>query len=198
MSAHFYTHTRSNTGTKPYASTIFYQVRSLVVWPEKGYLYYAEWSLSPFIGRMAMDGSEFTKLGEGLSLWPKALAVDHYSQRLFFADSHNGDILYMNYDGTNRHHAPIKEARTHVNGLAMFESYVYWTEEATMTLSRARKYSLVNETVMETYNQPPESVVVSAREHYDRCSSCTHYTNQRRTSPTRAPSTTAAAHICAC
>ena len=136
-------------------------MRSLVVWPERGYLFYAEWSLSPFIGRLAMDGSEFVKLGEGLTMWPNALAVDHGSQRLFFADSHLGEVLYMNYDGTNRHHVPITGSHAHVNALAVFESYLYWTERATATVNRARKYSLANETVLDTYQQEPESIVVS-------------------------------------
>jgi hypothetical protein len=57
---------------------------------------------------MAMDGSEFTKIAETGMMWPNAITIDYYSQRVFVGDSHLGEIYYMNYDGSNRHHVPIK------------------------------------------------------------------------------------------
>lgn len=55
-----------------------------------------------------MDGSEFTKIASTGMMWPNAITVDYYSQRVFVGDSHLGEIYYMNYDGSNRHHVPIK------------------------------------------------------------------------------------------
>lgn len=64
------------------------QPKAIVVHPKKGYLYFTEWSLQPFIAKVAMDGSAppgtndpIIKLAEKDLGWPNALAIDHYADR---------------------------------------------------------------------------------------------------------------------
>lgn len=54
--------------------------------PGKGYIYFTEWSLQPYIARMSMDGSPdmvdpIVKLAENDLGWPNALAIDFYSDK---------------------------------------------------------------------------------------------------------------------
>lgn len=63
------------------------QPKAIVVHPRKGYLYFTEWSLQPYIGRVALDGSlnkngdPIFKLAENDLGWPNALTIDYYSDR---------------------------------------------------------------------------------------------------------------------
>lgn len=63
------------------------QPKAIVVHPKKGYLYFTEWSLQPYIGRVALDGSiehgddPIFKLAENDLGWPNALTIDFYSDR---------------------------------------------------------------------------------------------------------------------
>lgn len=55
--------------------------------PGKGYLYYTDWSLQPYIGRIPLDGSPdvgdpVVKLAENDLGWPNALTIDYYADRL--------------------------------------------------------------------------------------------------------------------
>lgn len=47
---------QDNTG-REFNSTLFEQPRGLAVYPQKGYLFFCDWSLTPFIGRIALDGT---------------------------------------------------------------------------------------------------------------------------------------------
>jgi hypothetical protein len=48
--------TLKDANGNPYNRTMFEESKSLALWPSKGYLFYGEMSLSPYVGRMAMDG----------------------------------------------------------------------------------------------------------------------------------------------
>lgn len=63
---------------------VFKLPRALAIYPQIGYVYGTDWGQSPFIARAAMDGSHFQKIiTEGL-VWPNGLAIDIYSQKLFW------------------------------------------------------------------------------------------------------------------
>lgn len=66
------------------------QPKAIVVHPKRGYLYFTEWSLQPYIGRIGLDGSSkliaekkdpIFKLAENDLGWPNALAIDFYTDR---------------------------------------------------------------------------------------------------------------------
>ncbi|VDL86713.1 unnamed protein product, partial [Nippostrongylus brasiliensis] len=62
------------------------QPKAIAIHPGKGYLFFTEWSLQPYIGRMALDGSPeladpIVKLAENDLGWPNALTIDYYSNR---------------------------------------------------------------------------------------------------------------------
>lgn len=66
------------------------QPKSIVVHPKHGYAFFTEWSLQPYIGRIALDGSPkiiaqngdpIVKLAEHDLGWPNPLAIDFYTDR---------------------------------------------------------------------------------------------------------------------
>lgn len=66
------------------------QPKAIAIHPKRGYLYFTEWSLQPYIGRIALDGSPkiiaenkdpIVKLAENDLGWPNALTIDFYSDR---------------------------------------------------------------------------------------------------------------------
>lgn len=57
-----------------------------MVHPGKGYMFFTEWSLQPYIGKMALDGSPdladpIIKLAENDLGWPNALAIDYLADK---------------------------------------------------------------------------------------------------------------------
>lgn len=64
--------------------------RALVVHPGFGNLYFTSWHLQAYIGKLGMDGSNFTRIltwNDDIA-WPNALTIDFFTDRLYFADAH--------------------------------------------------------------------------------------------------------------
>ncbi|KAM3721677.1 Low-density lipoprotein receptor-related protein [Dirofilaria immitis] len=73
------------------------QPKAIVIHPGKGYLYFTEWSLQAYIGRVSLDGSPqlvdpIEKLAENDLGWPNALAIDFFADKLFWADAHLNEV----------------------------------------------------------------------------------------------------------
>uniref|UniRef100_A0A914DZH1 EGF-like domain-containing protein n=1 Tax=Acrobeloides nanus TaxID=290746 RepID=A0A914DZH1_9BILA len=142
------------------------QPKAIVVHPMKGYVYFTEWSLQPFIGRVAMDGSPprgktdpIIKLAEKDLGRPIALAIDFYSDKLYWGDAHLNEIGFMDLDGGNRHHIPVKHA-SHVASMAIFDDWLYWSDWNLRQVLRAHKWTAKNETILETTIQLPNDLRV--------------------------------------
>lgn len=140
------------------------QPKAIVVHPGKGYIYFTEWSLQPYIGRMSMDGSPgaydpIDKLAEDDLGWPNALTIDFYSKKLFWGDAHLNEIGFMNFDGTGRHHVPAKRT-SHVSSMAVFDDYLFWSDWNLRQIIRSDKWTGANETVLKTTTQLPNDLRV--------------------------------------
>ncbi|BET02800.1 low-density lipoprotein receptor [Nesidiocoris tenuis] len=121
--------------------------RAIAVLPEKGYLFWTDWSDKPHIGRAGMDGSEQKFIvTEGLG-WPNALTIDYDAGHLYWADAREDYIAICGFDGQNR--TILADRTTHPNinlhhvfAMAVFESYVFWTDWETKTIEKCTKYQL--------------------------------------------------------
>ncbi|VDD90121.1 unnamed protein product, partial [Enterobius vermicularis] len=152
------------------------QPKAIVVHPGKGYLYFTEWSLQPYIGRMSMDGSPdladpIVKLAENDLGWPNALTIDFYSDKLFWGDAHLNEIGYMDLDGGARHHIPAKRT-SHVSSMTVFDDFLYWSDWNLRQIMRANKWTGKNEMPLVTTSQLPNDLRVC----FVRCK-LTDYTN---------------------
>ena len=52
------------------------------------YLYWVDWGLSAYIGRMGMDGSDETELHNDWIGWPNGLTIDYGSNVVYWVDAH--------------------------------------------------------------------------------------------------------------
>ena len=55
-------------------------------------MFVTDWSSYAFIAAASMDGSSFTKIVSERITWPNALAVDIYSDKIYWADAYN-DVI---------------------------------------------------------------------------------------------------------
>ncbi|KAI6241467.1 EGF-like domain-containing protein [Aphelenchoides fujianensis] len=125
------------------------QPKAIVVHPQKGYLYFTEWSLQPYIARLAEHD-----LG-----WPNALAVDYYADRLFWGDAHLNEIGWMDMEGNGRHHIPAK-LTSHVSSMSVFDDHLFWSDWNLRQVLRAGKFTAHNETVLASTVQLPNDLRV--------------------------------------
>ncbi|XP_024940882.1 low-density lipoprotein receptor-related protein 2 isoform X2 [Cephus cinctus] len=117
--------------------------RAIVVHPGTGYLYFTSWHLQAYIGKMGMDGSNFTRIltwNDGLA-WPNALTIDYFTDRIFWADAHLHYIDFADLEGHNRRRVLSGTAVPHVFAITVFDDYIYWTDWNLKAISKAEKFS---------------------------------------------------------
>lgn len=117
--------------------------RALVVHPGTGYMYFTSWHLQAYIGKIGMDGSNFTRIltWEDDIAWPNALTIDYFTDRIYWADAHLDYIAFANLEGRNRHIVISGAAVPHIFALTLFDDYIYWTDWNLKAISRANKFT---------------------------------------------------------
>ncbi|XP_071486072.1 low-density lipoprotein receptor-related protein 2-like [Diadema antillarum] len=117
------------------------QPRAVVVNPKYGYVYWTDWGLSAYIGRVGMDGSDRSSFHNDRMVWPNGLTIDYAAERLYWCDAHIDYIAFSDLDGegiTILPH-PEEEMFSHPFAISIFEDYVYWTDWTSMRVKRADK-----------------------------------------------------------
>ncbi|XP_015791351.1 low-density lipoprotein receptor-related protein 2 [Tetranychus urticae] len=117
--------------------------RAVVAHPGIGYLFFTDWSHHAFIGKIGMDGSNFTRilLYDQKIVWPNALAIDYFSEKIFWADAHLDYIGYSDFDGKSRHEVIHGASVPHVFALSVFDDWLYWTDWNIKAVVRAHKFT---------------------------------------------------------
>ena len=59
------------------------------------YVYWTDWGLHPYIGRIGMDGTNRSKVIDQKLGWPNALTIDYVTNRMWWADAHLDYIEYV-------------------------------------------------------------------------------------------------------
>ncbi|XP_028967382.1 low-density lipoprotein receptor-related protein 2 [Galendromus occidentalis] len=117
--------------------------RALAVHPGIGYLFFTDWGHHAFIGRLGMDGSNMTLLityRKNL-VWPNALTIDYFSDKIFWADAHLDYIEYADFEGKNRHTVLSGSKVPHVFALSVFDDWLFWTDWNMKGIYRAHKFT---------------------------------------------------------
>uniref|UniRef100_A0AAF5Q0L6 EGF-like domain-containing protein n=13 Tax=Wuchereria bancrofti TaxID=6293 RepID=A0AAF5Q0L6_WUCBA len=140
------------------------QPKAIVIHPGKGYLYFTEWSLQAYIGRVSLDGSPqlsdpIEKLAENDLGWPNALAIDFFADKLFWADAHLNEVGFMNLNGGARHHIPAKRT-SHISSMTVFDDYLFWSDWNLREIIRVNKWTGMDETVLKMTTQLPNDIRV--------------------------------------
>lgn len=89
--------------------------------------------------------------------WPNALAIDFYSDKLFWGDAHLNEIGFMDLDGKARHRLAAKRT-SHVASLTVFDDFIYWSDWNLKQIISAHKLTGKNESVLETTIQLPNDL----------------------------------------
>ncbi|XP_071943214.1 low-density lipoprotein receptor-related protein 2-like [Antedon mediterranea] len=111
--------------------------RAVVVDPKNGHVYWTDWGLSSYIGKIGMDGSNATEIHSDKLVWPNGLTICYTTNKLYWVDAHLNHIGYSNMDGTD-----IRLLSTFVShpfAITVFEETLYWTDWNTKTINKVDK-----------------------------------------------------------
>ncbi|XP_043497943.1 low-density lipoprotein receptor-related protein 2 isoform X2 [Polistes fuscatus] len=136
--------------------------RAIVVHPGTGYLYFTSWHLQAYIGRLGMDGSNFSRIltWEDNIAWPNALTIDYFTDRIFWADAHLDYIAFADLDGHNRRIVLSGPAVPHVFAITVFDDYIYWTDWNLKAISKAEKFSGANLQILRNTTHRPYDILI--------------------------------------
>lgn len=117
--------------------------RAVAVHPGIGYVYFTDWHLQTYIGRIGMDGSNFSRVlsFDDKVIWPNALTFDYFTDRIYWADAHLDYIAFADLDGKNRHEVISGAKVPHVFAISVFDDFMYWTDWNLKALLRANKFT---------------------------------------------------------
>ena len=117
--------------------------RAIALHPGIGYVYYTDWHLQSYIGRIGLDGSNFSRVltFDSKIVWPNALAIDYFTDRIYWADAHLDYIAFADLDGKNIHHVISGNKVPHVFALSVFDDYIYWTDWNLKAIMKANKFN---------------------------------------------------------
>uniref|UniRef100_A0A9L0IKU4 Low-density lipoprotein receptor-related protein 2 n=1 Tax=Equus asinus TaxID=9793 RepID=A0A9L0IKU4_EQUAS len=144
----------------------FENPRGIVLHPQYGYVYWADWASRAYIGRVGMDGTNKSVIISTKIVWPNGITIDYTNDLLYWADAHLGYIEYSDLEGNHRH-TVYDGMLPHPFAITIFEDTIYWTDWNTRTVEKGNKYDgsdrmvLVNTThkpfdihVYHPYRQP--------------------------------------------
>ncbi|CDW51881.1 low density lipoprotein receptor (ldl) [Trichuris trichiura] len=128
---------------------VFKLPRALVVHPQSAYVFNSDWGVQAFISKAAMDGSSFKRIVTTGLAWPNGLTVDHYADRLYWADAFLDIIESSDLEGRSRR-VVLKDTNSipHVFGLAVADEHLYWTDWTFRGIMRCNKLNGRNVTLV--------------------------------------------------
>jgi low-density lipoprotein receptor-related protein 4 len=111
--------------------------RALILYPKKGYLFWADWGHHGRIERCLMDGSSRKVIVDSDIAFPTGLAIDFDTRKLYWADALQDRIEVSDFEGKKRSiviaHAP------HPFGFTLTATHFYWTDWYNKSVLRAPK-----------------------------------------------------------
>ncbi|KAF4521568.1 hypothetical protein B566_EDAN001288 [Ephemera danica] len=128
----------------------------IVVVPQIGMMYWADWGEQSHIVRAGMDGSQMEALITKDLHWPNSVAVDYTNQRLYWADAKLHTLESSHLDGTDRRMV-AKSKVGDPYSIALFENSLYWSDADGFEIRSCDKFtgksrkSLVRQTEQHIY-----------------------------------------------
>jgi hypothetical protein len=110
--------------------TVLQEATSIVVDPLAGYLFLSDWRFPAFIGRLNLDGKNFTKIITQDIGAPIGLTIDIITKRIWWTDTHLKRIEFCNYNGKNRYIVVESTQTAYPFAIAFFDGFIYWTDRA--------------------------------------------------------------------
>ncbi|XP_042180439.1 low-density lipoprotein receptor-related protein 1-like isoform X1 [Oncorhynchus tshawytscha] len=115
---------------------------AIVVDPQRGTMYWADWGNHPKIETAAMDGTMRETLVQDNIQWPTGLAVDYFNERLYWADAKLSVIGSVRLNGSDPVVAvtSIKNKLHHPFSIDVFEDYIYGVTYINNFVFRVNKF----------------------------------------------------------
>ncbi|BFZ05153.1 hypothetical protein BsWGS_08192 [Bradybaena similaris] len=115
-----------------------FKPRSIVLYPEKGKMYFTNMVSSPKIEMALMDGSERTTLFKNVLVHPQSLTIDTKDDNLYWADSKLNRIEMSDLMGGNRR-VLVDGQVGNPRGLAVYGKFLYWLAKEQNFVERIHK-----------------------------------------------------------
>ncbi|GFR86359.1 low-density lipoprotein receptor-related protein 6 [Elysia marginata] len=115
-----------------------FKPRSLVIYPEKGKIFFTNMVKPPKIEQALMDGTERTPLFSSALEHPLSLTIDKQEQKLYWADQRLNRIEIADLTGGNRR-VLVDGQVGNPRGLSVYGNFLYWLSKETNQLERIEK-----------------------------------------------------------
>nr|UBB95780.1 vitellogenin receptor [Dipetalogaster maximus] len=113
--------------------------RAIALHHSKGLMIWTDWGKVPVIMISGMDGSNPRNLVTENIVWPNGVAIDHITDRLFWADAKLRKIETMKLDGSDRR--TILSSTIMPFALDIFEDKIYWSDWAKKGIMACNKFT---------------------------------------------------------
>jgi low density lipoprotein-related protein 2 len=131
-------------------NSVLQEATSLAIDPFVGYLFLTDWRYPPFIGRIGLDGKNFTKIITQDIGSPMGITIDIITKRIWWADTHLKQIEFSNYNGRNRFVVVASDQTAYPYALTFFDGLIYWSDMANHSLFYADALSGRNKTTLRS------------------------------------------------
>lgn len=124
------------------------EATSLAIDPLSGVLFLTDWKYPPYIGRLSLDGNNFTKIITQDLGTPIGLTIDLVTKRIFWTDTHLKRIEYSNYNGRFRNVVLQSDQTAYPFAITFYDGLIYWTDRAEHSIFSADALNGTNKTVI--------------------------------------------------
>ena len=126
-------------------------------------MFWTDWGENARIERAGMDGNENSRevIVQQDMMWPNGLAIDYYSELLFWVDGKMHTMSSCDFLGGNRRTIINSNSiLPHPFSISVFEDYVYWTDWQKASIQRANKFDGSNRKALLTHLHNPMNLRV--------------------------------------
>ena len=123
------------------------QPRTLALCPQHGYIFYTVADRSASIARVQMDGKGLVTIIDNNIVSPKGIAVDFFTKRLYWADSHLHRIETASFDGHDR--KVLIDRLNYPHAITIFGDDIFWSDLQLATINKAHKLSGFSKMVLK-------------------------------------------------
>ena len=105
------------------------------------YMFWTDWGEQPKIERAGMNGMSRQAIVTNDLMWPNGLAIDYFSELLFWVDAKMHTLSSCNFEGHGRRTIINSNSiLPHPFSIAVFEDSVYWTDWEKASIQKANKF----------------------------------------------------------
>lgn len=114
--------------------------RGIVLYPQKGVLFWTDWGANPMIATASMDGTSRVPIITQNIIWPNGLTLDWPNERLYWVDGKFQSIESSKLDGSDRKRV-IETASNHPYGIAVFQEKLFWSDWESKSIQSCDKFT---------------------------------------------------------